>query len=123
MSATKPMRRGACPGLTTPMATGDGLLVRLMPVGTISLDAMAGLCAAAQQHGNGILEITSRGSLQVRGLSNRKGGLFTSPLWILGNYVTRAVPRACTEKSTIKTSSARKITSSSECPVAARWWR
>ena len=33
-------------------------------------------------------------SVQLRGLSNRKGGLFTSPLWILGNYVTRVVPRA-----------------------------
>jgi hypothetical protein len=33
-------------------------------------------------------------SVQLRGLSNRSGGLYTSPLWILGNYVTRAVPRA-----------------------------
>ncbi len=27
-------------------------------------------------------------------MSNRSNDLFTSPLWILGNYVTRAVPRA-----------------------------
>jgi hypothetical protein len=33
-------------------------------------------------------------TVQLRGLSNRSNGLFTSPLWILGNYVTRAVPRA-----------------------------
>ena len=33
-------------------------------------------------------------SVQLRGMSNRTSGLFTSPLWILGNYVTRAVPRA-----------------------------
>jgi hypothetical protein len=33
-------------------------------------------------------------SVQLRGLSNRSGGLYTSPLWILRNYVTRAVPRA-----------------------------
>ena len=38
--------------------------------------------------------LVAQWSVQVRGLSNRKGGLFTSPLWILGNYVTRAVPRA-----------------------------
>jgi energy-converting hydrogenase Eha subunit E len=31
---------------------------------------------------------------QLRGTSNRSNDLFTSPLWILGNYVTRAVPRA-----------------------------
>jgi len=33
-------------------------------------------------------------TVQLRGLSNRSNDLFTSPLWILGNYVTRAVPRA-----------------------------
>jgi precorrin-3B synthase len=62
-------RRGACPGLSTPMPTGDGLLVRLLPTGTISLDAFAALCDAAQAHGNGVIEITSRGSIQVRGLT------------------------------------------------------
>jgi hypothetical protein len=33
-------------------------------------------------------------TVQWRGMSNRSNDLFTSPLWILGNYVTRAVPRA-----------------------------
>ena len=42
---TSPQRRGACPGLSAPMATGDGLLVRLLPIGTIALDAFAALCA------------------------------------------------------------------------------
>jgi hypothetical protein len=32
-------------------------------------------------------------SVQLRGMSNRISG-FTSPLWVLGNYVTRALPRA-----------------------------
>jgi hypothetical protein len=31
---------------------------------------------------------------QLRGMSNRPNDLFTSPLWSLGNYVTRVVPRA-----------------------------
>jgi precorrin-3B synthase len=63
------LRRGACPGLSAPILTGDGLLARLLPTGTIALDAFGGLCAAARQHGNGIIEITARGSIQVRGLS------------------------------------------------------
>jgi precorrin-3B synthase len=63
------VRRGACPGLSVPIPTGDGLLARLLPTGTIALDAFARLCAAARQHGNGIIEITARGSIQVRGLS------------------------------------------------------
>jgi precorrin-3B synthase len=61
--------RGACPGLSAPMQTGDGLLVRLLPTGTISLPAFAALCAAARRHGSGIIEITARGSIQVRGLN------------------------------------------------------
>ena len=34
-----PHRRGACPGLSAPMPTGDGLLVRLMPTAPVPLDA------------------------------------------------------------------------------------
>ncbi|MGB6534487.1 MAG: precorrin-3B synthase [Xanthobacteraceae bacterium] len=63
-----PLRRGACPGLSAPMPTGDGLLVRMRPVGTMTLAAFARLCAAARAHGNGVIEITARGSIQVRGL-------------------------------------------------------
>jgi precorrin-3B synthase len=63
------LRRGACPSLSAPMPTGDGLLTRLLPTGTVTLDAFRGLCAAARQHGNGIIEITARGSIQIRGLN------------------------------------------------------
>jgi precorrin-3B synthase len=61
------------------MTTGDGLLARLTPSGsTIALDAFAGLCAAARWHGNGIVEVTSRGSIQVRGLSEVSAPLFAA---------------------------------------------
>src|SRR3954454_9216139 len=75
------MRRGACPGLSSPMATGDGLLARLTPSGSaIALDAFAGLCAAARRHGNGIVEVTSRGSIQIRGLSDTSAPLFAADM-------------------------------------------
>src|SRR5262245_35883981 len=52
------------------MATGDGLLVRLTPTGTtMSCEAFAALCMAARDCGNGVIEITSRGSIQIRGLT------------------------------------------------------
>jgi precorrin-3B synthase len=51
------------------MPTGDGLLARLLPTGTISLDVFQALCDAAREHGNSIVEVTTRGSIQVRGLS------------------------------------------------------
>jgi precorrin-3B synthase len=63
------MRRGACPCLAEPMPTGDGLLARLATRETVGLDAFAGLCAAARRHGNGIMEVTRRGSIQIRGLT------------------------------------------------------
>jgi len=62
-------RRLTCPGLTNPMETGDGFLARLVPTGaTIGLKAFGNLCAAARAYGNGIIEVTARGSIQVRGL-------------------------------------------------------
>jgi len=70
------LRRGACPGLSTPIQTGDGLLARLMPSGTITLDAMADLAAAALRYGNRIIEITSRGNIQVRGLTRESAPAF-----------------------------------------------
>ncbi|MGO7180980.1 precorrin-3B synthase [Rhizobium brockwellii] len=67
--AAKTRRRGACPALAAPMRTGDGLLVRLRPAGgALTLSQFASLARSAAAHGNGILEITARGNLQIRGL-------------------------------------------------------
>jgi precorrin-3B synthase len=62
--------RGACPGIVTPMTTGDGLLARLVPHEPISIRAFQTLCAAAAEYGNGVVEVTQRGSLQIRGLND-----------------------------------------------------
>jgi precorrin-3B synthase len=65
-----PLRRGACPSLDMPMQTGDGLLARIRVAGgqidPVRLEQLAVLCGT---HGNGIIEITARGNLQVRGLT------------------------------------------------------
>jgi precorrin-3B synthase len=58
------------------MATGDGLLARIVPSSSIPLDAFVALCEASQAHGNGIMEVTQRGSLQVRGLSPGSAPVF-----------------------------------------------
>jgi precorrin-3B synthase len=87
------MRRGACPGLSAPMATGDGMLARLTPAGsTIALDAWAGLCVAARSHGNGIVEITWRGSIQIRGLSAASAPLFAAEVASLGIDASDGIP-------------------------------
>ncbi len=49
------------------MQTGDGLLARLPPA-TMPPGAWVALARAAQRAGNGLLDITARGSVQLRGL-------------------------------------------------------
>ena len=63
-------RRGWCPSLFEPMETGDGLLVRVKPQGA-RLDgaALRALADAATRFGNGAVELTRRGNLQIRGLT------------------------------------------------------
>jgi precorrin-3B synthase len=90
MSAPTP--RGACPGLSAPMPTGDGLLVRLAPTEAVPIDAFIGLCAAARRHGNGIMEVTARGSLQIRGLTPRSAPLFAAETVRLGIAASDGVP-------------------------------
>jgi precorrin-3B synthase len=53
------------------MATGDGLLVRLHPfAGRLTADQARLIAAAAREHGNSYLDITARGNLQIRGVSD-----------------------------------------------------
>jgi len=53
---------------------------------------MVGFCGAARRHGNGIIEISARGSLQVRGLTPRSAPLFASAVAELGIATHEGVP-------------------------------
>jgi precorrin-3B synthase len=65
------LRRGWCPGALRPMETGDGLLVRLRITGGIVPLAMAeALAEASHRFGNGILDLSARANLQIRGVSD-----------------------------------------------------
>ena len=86
-------RRGACPALSAPMQTGDGLLVRLNPVaGGLSPKLLIGLCESALRHGNGIMEVTARGSLQIRGLTAAGAARLATEVDALGIAVRTGVP-------------------------------
>lgn len=95
IAKTVPQCRGACPGLSAPMPTGDGLLARLLPTGTIPLAAFAALCQAARAHGNGVIEVTSRGSIQVRGLNEASAAEFTDTVAALDIAADDGVPVLC----------------------------
>lgn len=62
--------KGWCPGAWRPMATGDGLLVRVRPpLGRLTRYQMLALCEAAETFGSGLIELTNRANLQLRGVS------------------------------------------------------
>ncbi|TPM30615.1 precorrin-3B synthase [Mesorhizobium sp. B2-3-5] len=86
-------RRGACPALSAPMQTGDGLLVRLNPVaGGLSPKLLIEIAESALRHGNGIMEVTARGSLQIRGLTTESARSLAAEVDALGIAVRTGVP-------------------------------
>ena len=62
-------RADRCPGLLRPHEAADGAMVRIrVPGGQTTGAALRELSRLSQVHGNGLLQLTSRGSVQVRGL-------------------------------------------------------
>lgn len=62
--------KGWCPGILRPMASGDGLIVRVRPRGgAFSLETAALLADLAERLGNGHIDLTRRANLQLRGLT------------------------------------------------------
>ncbi len=62
--------KGWCPGILRPMASGDGLIVRVRPCGgAFSLETAAALADLAERLGNGHIDLTRRANLQLRGLT------------------------------------------------------
>lgn len=61
--------KGWCPDAWRPMMSGDGLLVRVKPrLGRLTRVQVLGLCDAAVAHGNGLIDVTRRANLQIRGV-------------------------------------------------------
>jgi precorrin-3B synthase len=62
--------KGWCPGVWQPMQSGDGLVVRIRPRGgRIDAKQAAGIAELAERYGNGLIDLTSRANLQIRGFS------------------------------------------------------
>ena len=61
--------QGWCPGALRPMMSGDGLVVRVRPpLGRLTPAQAQGLADAAMRHGNGLIDLSARGNLQLRGV-------------------------------------------------------
>ncbi len=79
------LRRGWCPSLLRPMELGDGWLVRLRPQGAVFTATVArAVAAASAEHGNGLIEITNRANLQIRGLAAETIAPFTAAMAAAG---------------------------------------
>lgn len=65
-----PVVRGWCPGALRPMLSGDGWVVRIRPpLGRLSQLQAGGVADLAVAHGNGMLDVTNRANLQIRGIT------------------------------------------------------
>lgn len=68
MTTTR-QRPDRCPGVLRPWPADDGALVRLrLPGGRLPTRSLLDLIAVAERHGDGVVHLTGRANLQVRGL-------------------------------------------------------
>jgi precorrin-3B synthase len=63
--------KGWCPGALRPMQSGDGLVVRIRPRGgRLEAKQASGIAELASRYGNGLIDVTSRANLQIRGVAD-----------------------------------------------------
>jgi precorrin-3B synthase len=62
--------KGWCPGALRPMQSGDGLVTRIRPpLGRLTPQQAKAIATAAEAHGNGIIDLSARANLQLRGVT------------------------------------------------------
>ncbi|TBX23522.1 precorrin-3B synthase [Nioella sediminis] len=80
-----PVVHGWCPGALRPMMSGDGLVVRVRaPIGRLTLDQAAGVARLAAEHGNGLIDMSARANVQIRGVRPESHSALIDGLTALG---------------------------------------
>lgn len=70
-SSSPPKVYGWCPGALRPMMSGDGLVVRIRaPLGRLTTQQAAAIADLSRQYGNGLIDLSARGNLQLRGITS-----------------------------------------------------
>lgn len=65
-----PVIKGWCPGALRPMDSGDGWVVRIRAHGgRLAGETLARIADLAAAHGNGLVDLSARGNLQIRGVT------------------------------------------------------
>lgn len=82
---TAPIIQGWCPGALRPMQSGDGLVVRIRPRGgRLTPDQARAIAALAAAHGNGLIDLSSRANVQLRGVTEASHPALIEGLRALG---------------------------------------
>ncbi|MCB2110506.1 MAG: precorrin-3B synthase [Defluviimonas sp.] len=65
-----PVIQGWCPGALRPMISGDGLVVRVRARGgRLEPAQVRGIADLARKHGNGLIDLSARANVQLRGVT------------------------------------------------------
>jgi precorrin-3B synthase len=77
--------KGWCPGALRPMLSGDGWLVRIRPkAGRLTARQATGIARASLAHGNGVIDLSARANLQLRGVRDGAHEALVADLQDLG---------------------------------------
>lgn len=80
-----PIIQGWCPGALRPMLSGDGYVVRVRPRGgRLNPDQAAGIAALARAYGNGLIDLSARANVQLRGVTEASHPALIEGLRTLG---------------------------------------
>lgn len=80
-----PVIQGWCPGALRPMMSGDGLVVRVRPRGgRLTPEQAKGIAELSARHGNGLIDLSARANVQLRGVSEAAHGALIAGLAALG---------------------------------------
>lgn len=87
--------RDRCPGVLALHEAADGWLARVrVPGGRLSATKLKALAAAAEELGSGLIDLTARANLQLRGLHHASGPALAERLRSAGLLPSRAHDRA-----------------------------
>lgn len=88
-------RQDRCPGILALHDAADGRLARVrVPAGRLKGDALLVLAALSEEHGNGLVDLTSRANLQLRGLGPGAEAVLAPRLEAVGLLPSAAHDRA-----------------------------
>lgn len=88
-------RQDRCPGVLALHEAADGWLARVrLPGGRLSADALVTLAALSEELGNGLVDLTARANVQLRGLARDAAALLAPRLQAVGLLPSAAHDRA-----------------------------